>query len=239
MKMFADDLETLANELGEIHARFQKPLSSFLPPLLSSGDEARLQLHAGEAEAILREAFGEPNDYVPKLRKVRQQFGTITAKDGVLAAQTILNAAAARLRREAVRQSIGASGTYVDARRLDELRAVKAGAWDLARLIVMLGELNAADASGGLITMALLQRAVLDHVPPIFGFKSFTEFANNYAGGKSLADQMKRLDSGLRSVADFYLHRQIRQTESLPTPGQVKFRSEFDSLLAEIWRVLR
>lgn len=64
--------------------------------------------------------------------------------------------------------------------------------------------------------------------------------ANNYGdGGKSFKDAMKRLDSSLRSIADSYLHVQVRSKEVLPTRIQVNFAQELDVLLQEIVRVLR
>ncbi|MBA3611897.1 MAG: hypothetical protein H0W49_03080 [Nitrospirales bacterium] len=50
---------------------------------------------------------------------------------------------------------------------------------------------------------------------------------------------MKRLDSSLRSIADSYLHVQVRSKEVLPTRIQVNFAQELDVLLQEIVRVLR
>jgi hypothetical protein len=76
----------------------------------------------------------------------------------------------------------------------------------------------------------------LDHVPPIFGCKSFAEVSNNYSGGKSFKESMKRLEDSSRKIADSYLHTQIRKSESLPNPTQVDFSNDLDVLLAEIAR---
>jgi hypothetical protein len=84
----------------------------------------------------------------------------------------------------------------------------------------------------------MLARALLDHVPPIFGMRSFTEVANNY-GGKSFKGTMEHLEEGLRNVADGHLHQQIRNSESLPTAQQVNFSAALDILLSEIERISR
>jgi hypothetical protein len=85
-----------------------------------------------------------------------------------------------------------------------------------------------------------LTRALLDHVPPIFGKQSFAEVANNYGGGgKSFRESMLHLERSARNIGDAHLHIQIRNSESLPTSTQVNFSNDIDVLLAEIVRVLR
>ena len=85
----------------------------------------------------------------------------------------------------------------------------------------------------------MLVRAVLDHVPPIFGQGSFAQVAANYAGGKSFKDVMNALEQTSRKIADSYLHGQIRNREALPTYIQVDFRAGLDVLLQEIVRLLK
>ena len=55
----------------------------------------------------------------------------------------------------------------------------------------------------------------LDHIPPLFGFNSFNEVANNY-GGKSFRGNMQHLQNSLRNIADNHLHSHIRKNEILP-----------------------
>ncbi len=83
----------------------------------------------------------------------------------------------------------------------------------------------------------MLVRAIVDHVPPIFGQKSFKEVANNYQGSSSFKKSMLHLDQSLRNVADAHLHTHIRQRESLPSQTQVYFAQDLDVLLAEILRL--
>jgi Sec-independent protein translocase protein TatA len=85
----------------------------------------------------------------------------------------------------------------------------------------------------------MLVRALIDHIPPIFGCKKFSEVANNYGGGtKSFRKQMEHLDNSLRNIADAVLHEHVRKKESLPTHTQIDFRADIDVLLQEIVRVL-
>ena len=88
------------------------------------------------------------------------------------------------------------------------------------------------------MSVAMLVRSIVDHVPPLLGSKSFPEVANNYRGASSFKKSMQNLDRSLRNIADAYLHVQIRSKESVPTPVQVNFCADLDVLLAEIIRLV-
>jgi len=128
---------------------------------------------------------------------------------------------------------------YVAEERIVELAEIENAAFDTAKLIRLLRELNVAYNNEAHFTTGILARSVIDHVPPIFGCTTFAEVANNYTGPKSFKSGMRRLNDSLRSLADSYLHVQIRKIESLPTSNQVDFRAELDALLSEVSRVLQ
>lgn len=132
------------------------------------------------------------------------------------------------------------SAPYVDPKRVDELKsAATNGKFDLSRLILMCDELNGAYRSNHFISVAMLVRGILDHIPPIFGYSSFPEVVNNYAGSKSFKESAKHLQESCRKIGDAYLHTQIRKTESQPTNTQIDFRQSLDVVLAEVVRLLR
>jgi hypothetical protein len=131
------------------------------------------------------------------------------------------------------------SGTlklYVNKNRFSEIKKKK-GNYDFARLVQMLREIEVSFFEKNYISVIFLIRAIIDHVPPIFGFNTFSEFANNYAGAKSFKDSMLHLENSSRKIADAYLHIKIRKKESLPNATQVNFSNDLDVLLAEIVRV--
>ena len=104
----------------------------------------------------------------------------------------------------------------------------------------MLYELNRAYAAHSYMSCIYLIRAILDHVPPILGFASFNEVANNYAGGgRSFRESMQHLQSASRKIADANLHSPIRSVETIPNRTQVEFRADMDVLLSEVVRVLQ
>ncbi|MBI3903058.1 MAG: hypothetical protein HY306_09010 [Nitrosomonadales bacterium] len=129
---------------------------------------------------------------------------------------------------------------FVSPERIEELRSVAAqSAYDLSRVLRLCEELNIVSKRQCHIATAVLVRALIDHVPPIFGMRDFKEVANNYAGTKSFMATAKHLDESSRKIADGLLHSHIRKTESLPTATQVDFKQSLDVVLGEVARLLR
>lgn len=130
------------------------------------------------------------------------------------------------------------SWSYINPGRLKELKSARSSKYDLTRLIKLCEELNAAFQNDSYLSIPMLVRAILDHIPPIFVLKTFTEVANNY-GTKSFRDSMLHLDNSSRKIADAFLHTQIRAKEVLPNSTQVDFSNDLDVLLGEIYRILK
>lgn len=128
---------------------------------------------------------------------------------------------------------------FVDLNRIGELREIKNIKYDLTRLIKLCDELNIAAANDCNLSIAMLTRTIINHVPPIFNYNKFSEVANNYNGGKSFKDLMQRLENNSRKIADIHLHKKIDANEVLPNNTQINFASELDVLLSEIIKVLK
>jgi hypothetical protein len=129
---------------------------------------------------------------------------------------------------------------YISQTRLNELRALRPATFDLRKLIRLCEEIDSSFRSRSYLAVASLTRALLDHIPPIFGVANFNEVTNNYGGGgRSFRESMQHLQGSARRIGDAHLHVQIRASESLPTSTQVNFANDLDVLLAEIGRVLR
>ena len=131
------------------------------------------------------------------------------------------------------------SRAYVDPDRINELKALPVAQFDLAKLIRMCEELNICFAGECYLAMIMHTRAIIDHVPPIFACKSFSEVASSYVGMRSFKEAMATLDTTSRKIADHYLHGQVRRSEALPNATQVDFSNALDLLLAEVGRVLK
>lgn len=127
---------------------------------------------------------------------------------------------------------------FVSKERIEDLKAISSS-YDFSKLTTLLEEINRANSTQSVFSIGLLIRAVLDHVPPLFSSRTFTEVANNYQGTKSFKQAMTNLETLMRKISDSYLHTQIRSSESLPSFQQVDVRNSFDLLLSEIIRITK
>lgn len=122
---------------------------------------------------------------------------------------------------------------FVDPRVIAELRQINHRNFDLTKVIRFCEELNASYQARNFLASILLIRALLNHIPPIFGHSSFLQVVNS--SRKSLKELLKPLEEIARDVADLHTHCLIRHKESLPTQNQVEpFRANFEVLLLEI-----
>ena len=122
--------------------------------------------------------------------------------------------------------------------RIEELRRISSTDFAMTKLLQFCTELNYAYNKRLYLTIPLLLRAIIDHIPPIFEKKNFDEVCNGY-GTKSFHESMVHLNNSLRKIADATIHTQIRSKESLPNETQINFKADLDVLLSEICRVLK
>jgi hypothetical protein len=134
---------------------------------------------------------------------------------------------------------LGSNHWYVDPARIEELEQIESDDFDVSRLVCLCEELNDCYQQQCHHAVAMLTRAVIDHVPPIFKCDKFSEVANNYGeGSKSFKEAMQQLENMSRKIADAHLHTHIRRRETLPNHRQVDFASAIDVLLGEVVRRL-
>lgn len=127
---------------------------------------------------------------------------------------------------------------YVHPSRIEELKVLSHVDYDATKLAGLCEELNTCSSGHAYHAVAMLVRAILDHVPPVFGMATFAEVANNFSGGRSFKASMQNLEKSSRNIADMHLHTQIGPKESLPNETQVNFRNDLDVLLQEIMKRL-
>ncbi|HNW99006.1 MAG TPA: hypothetical protein PKK00_11410 [Bacteroidales bacterium] len=127
---------------------------------------------------------------------------------------------------------------FVDISRIEELKNISHPDYDLTKLIRFCEELNDNFFRGNYLSVVMIVRSILNHIPPIFSFNNFAEVSNNYSGGQSLKKNLNHLNNSLKNIADSYLHETIRKKEILPNATQVNFSQDLDVLLAEIVRKL-
>ncbi len=176
-------------------------------------------------------AFKQIDDIYQMALSIVDQFVASLQSDGILYVQ--------ELEKEAPPYAMveEKKGYFVDLARIRDLKSIHNKSLDFSKLIQFCTELNICYRNDCHCAVAMLTRAILDHIPPIFGCANFSEVANNYNGTKSFRESMQHLDNSLRKIADSHLHTKMRAKETLPTPIQVDFRADLDVLLSEIIRV--
>jgi hypothetical protein len=118
--------------------------------------------------------------------------------------------------------------------RIEALKAASPSVHDLRKVIRLCEELNTCYRNECYFAVAMLTRALLDHVPPLFGFITFAEVSSNYAWGRSRRDAMEHLEKSARKIADVHLHSRASTAEVLPNRAQVGFGPALDVLLGEL-----
>lgn len=129
--------------------------------------------------------------------------------------------------------------TYIEQSRIDELSGIKTKKYDISKLVSLCNELNQCSTIGSVIAVAGLQRTIINHVPPIFGFNDFGQVVAQYNTGKSIKKNFERLLNSMKNISDNHLHSQIAKNDSLPNMTQVDFSNDIDVLLAEICKILK
>ena len=126
-----------------------------------------------------------------------------------------------------------AGTSFVSTSRMEDLKNVQQITFDLSKLIRVCDELNDAYDRKNYYSVGLLVRVVLDHIPPVFSKRTFSEVANNH-GSKSFKDVMTNLEYFNRKIADGFLHTHMRRRESLPNHNTIDCRNAIDVLLGEL-----
>lgn len=234
----------IVGELEELKKRLQLLLKKFvksdmLGTYLRTEDESEFKRINIEIMDILDEYLGKNNRFSNEisttiLNKTGGYLNNISYS-GVSDIVAILEAAISRMPKQKQRDP---KDSFVNFSRISELKVLSSNDFDLSRLIKLLEELNIAYENECYMTSAMICRAILDHIPPIFSKKTFVEVANNY-GGKSFKGNAHHLQNSLRNIADNHLHQPIRKKEVLPNPHQINFSNDLDVILAEIIRLLK
>jgi hypothetical protein len=126
-----------------------------------------------------------------------------------------------------------ASDFFVDPLVIKGLCESKNKKYDLGKVVRFCEELNSSYFSGNYLASTLLIRALLNHIPPVFGHTAFNQVVSQSA--RSVKELLKPLEETSRDVADLHTHSGIRHKENLPTRNQVEpFKANLEVLLHEI-----
>jgi hypothetical protein len=233
-------LREIATTVRDLEGRVRDGLWQ---PTLVGRDNVVFEQLVFEASTIIARGpshcRGHAKELAQVVRAARNPLDQANGLAGIQRARLILEAASIDVEMYEPPQTASIpSHHFVDPARLTALRSIRSADFDLSRLIRLLEELELSYQGGAYLAVAALTRALLDHVPPIFGVETFEAVANNHKGGKSFSASMQLLQGSARKIGDAHLHTRIRSRESLPTRTQVAFSHDIDVLLAEILRIL-
>jgi hypothetical protein len=165
-------------------------------------------------------------------------IGALTLLDILEQGGYIIKKEKDRRNKTIVVNSNSASTPYISNEIISSLRTIESK-YDLSKLIRLCEEINDCYNRKNYYAVGILNRAILDHVPPIFGCDNFSKVANNYTSvSRSFREHMQKLDGPTHKIADDYVHGQIKAKENAANSIQVNFSSSFDVLLQEIIKIL-
>lgn len=122
---------------------------------------------------------------------------------------------------------------FLNADVLLELKSISSKKYDTKKLVAFCEELNDSYGGANYLSCILLIRAVMNHVPPIFGYNSFSQVVAN--SGRSVKAVLSHLENQARPIADLHTHMLIRKKEHLPSKQQIDtYKPSFEILIQEI-----
>lgn len=126
-----------------------------------------------------------------------------------------------------------ANAAFLDAAILLQLKAVGNAKLDPCKLVRMCEELNDSYARGNFVASLLLIRAIMNHVPPAFGAKTFAEVVAQ--SSRSIKAILARLNDDAKPLADLHTHFLMGANDHLPTKNQIEpYKASFEILMQEV-----
>jgi hypothetical protein len=130
-----------------------------------------------------------------------------------------------------------ASTSFVDPILITRVASLSGRSFNLAKLIRFTVELNENYSGGNYLSCALLIRAIINHVPPIFGQRTFIQVVAG--AGKSVKAILGQLEEGARDIGDLHTHEIVDGYSSPPTKNQIEpYKPPMEVLYREIERKL-
>lgn len=151
-------------------------------------------------------------------------------KDEIAAVADYLREAAVDTRYE---EGLVEAASFIAPEVLARLRSIKPTRLDFRKLIGFCEEIDDAYRRGNHLSTILLIRAVMNHVPPVFGQTTFAAVVAQ--AGRSVKPMLERLEGEARPIADLHTHHLMRARESVPSRNQIEpYKGSFELLLQEV-----
>ena len=124
---------------------------------------------------------------------------------------------------------------FVEASLIDRIATLKITQFNLSKLIRFAQELNDNYKRGNYLSCALLIRAIINHVPPIFEQQKFSQVVAN--SSRSVKAMLSPLEEGARKIGDLHTHEIVDDFSTPPTKNQVDpYKPNVEILFQEIER---
>ncbi|OLZ74040.1 hypothetical protein AVW11_00815 [Streptomyces amritsarensis] len=225
-----------STELASTHPSFKPWFVQVLPDLLS------------HEPAISTSGVNFPDGRWERdvTRSVMKYIGVDTVERYIEKTIEIVTANAAEITPAPVEMiepqvSLPGRGPYVGLALLSDLeKAAQTSTWGLHKLIALCRELNENYATGNPYASAALIRAILDHIPPVFGHRDFKQVAAQHPFPIQRTDKAhaQRL-AAFKDIAHDGLHRPISDAAG-PTIGMDDLEppARLNAILHELARLL-
>ena len=129
------------------------------------------------------------------------------------------------------------SKDFVDSGLVARVASLSGQSFNLAKLTRFTVELNENYSRGNYLSCALLIRAIINHVPPLFGHRTFSQVVAG--AGRSVKAILRQLEEGARDIDDLHTHEIVDGYSSPPTKNQIEpYKPPLEVLYQEIERRL-
>jgi len=126
---------------------------------------------------------------------------------------------------------------FVEPALIDRISSMNPLQFNVSKLASFAQELNENYQRGNYLSCALLIRAIINHVPPIFGQGTFSQVVAH--SSRSVKAILRNLEEGARDIGDLHSHEIVDKFSGPPTKNQVDpYKPNIDILFREIERNL-
>jgi hypothetical protein len=125
---------------------------------------------------------------------------------------------------------------FISREKIKELQGIENPNFDLSKLIQYCIEINDNFYKGNYYSVIYLCRAVLDHCPPIFGFKTLNSPIAQTSNKKdaSIKRTIHHLNETVKHIADYHIHKPISKKEVQISLVELNFSPSMDTLIGRI-----
>jgi heat shock protein HspQ len=124
---------------------------------------------------------------------------------------------------------------FIDPGLVSKIRSIESSRFNLSKLVRFAEELNENYRRANYLSCALLIRAIVNHVPPLFGCSAFSQVVAG--SGRSVKAILNVLEEGARDIGDLHSHETVDRYSAPPTKNQIEpYKPSVEILFREIER---